>query len=122
MVIVIASKTEYAGTVSPAAIGEETTVIEVGPEDDTYLVEGYLDLSAMEAGDEVVVRIYIAVDGTNYRKFLEVFFRDAQAEPVKRIHTLTLLSNMLLKVTLTQTAGTLRSFPYGFVKEVMGTA
>jgi hypothetical protein len=32
-----------------------------------------------------------------------------------------LLYNMKYKVTITQTSGTLRSFPYGFLLEVMGT-
>ena len=121
MTVVIASKTRYSGTVSPSAIDSETTVLEIPGETDDYIVEGYIDLSQLESGDEVVVREYIAVDGTNYQKFLEVTFSGAQNEPVIRFHSKILLYNMKYKITITQTAGTLRSFPYGFLKEVLGT-
>ena len=120
--IVIASKTPYSGTVTPSDLNVETTVIEITGESDDYIVEGYLDLSQLQSGDEVVVREYIAVDGTNYRLFLKATFSGVQEQPIVRFHAKTLLKNMKYKVTITQTQGTLRSFPYGFIKEVMGSA
>jgi len=85
------------------------------------MVEGYVDLSALASGDEVEIREYIAVDGVNYRLFIgPVTYSGPVPEPVKRFHTKTMLYNMKYKVTITQTAGTLRSFPYGFVLEVLG--
>jgi hypothetical protein len=42
------------------------------------------------------------------------------SDPIIRFHTKTLLYNMMYKVTITQTSGTLRSFPYGFILEVLG--
>lgn len=121
MPVVIASKTAYSGTVTPSNLNIETTVVEIPGEADDYIVEGYIDLSQLVTGDEVVVREYIAVDGVNYQKFLEVTFSGVQVEPVVRFHAKTLLSSMKYKVTITQTTGTIRSFPYGFIKEVMGT-
>lgn len=120
MPVVVASKTRYSGTVTPADLNIETVVVEIGAQADDYLVEGYIDLSALASGDEVVVREYIAVDGVNYREFCAVTYSGPVSEPVIRFHTKTLLYNMLYKVTVTQTAGTLKSFPYGFILEVLG--
>ena len=120
MPVVIQSKTRYSGTVTPSALNTETTVVEIGAQSDDYMVEGFIDLSALASGDEVEIREYIAVDGANYKLFIFVTYSGPVPEPVIRFHTKTLLYNMKYKVTITQTAGTLRSFPYGFVLEVMG--
>ena len=120
MPVVVASKTRYSGTVTPADLNIETVVVEIGAQADDYLVEGYIDLSQLAAGDEVVVREYIAVDGVNYREFCTVTYSGPVPEPIIRFHTKTLLYNMKYKVTITQTAGTLKSFPYGFILEVLG--
>jgi len=119
--IVIASKTRYTGTVVPPALGAEATVVEVPGAEDDYIVEGYIDLGALSSGDAAEVREYIAVDGVNYRVFLRHTFSGPVAEPVVRLHAKTLLSSEKYKVTITQTSGTLRSFPYAFVVEVLGT-
>ena len=121
MPIVIASKTEYTGTVSPSALNTETTVIEITAQSDTYIVEGWIDLSQLQSGDTVVINIYVAVDGTNYRTYATVTYSGSVSNPIIRIHSMQLCKNMKFKVTITQTSGTLRSFPYGFVLEVMGT-
>ena len=122
MPVVVASKTRYSGTVTPTDLNVETTVVEIGAQADDYLVEGYIDLSQLAAGDEVVVKEYIAVDGVNYREFCTVTYSGPVPEPVIRFHTKTLLYNMKYKVTIMQTKGILRSFPYGFILEVLGTA
>jgi len=122
LVIVVASKTRYSGTVTPTDLDVETTVVEIPAQADDYLVEGYIDLSQLAEGDEVVIKEYIAVDGVNYREFCTVTYTGPVAEPVVRFHTKTLLYNMKYKVTITQTGGTLKSFPYGFILEVLGIA
>ena len=120
MPVIVASKTRYSGTVTPTDLNVETTVVEIPAQSDDYIIEGYLDLSQLAEGDEVVVKEYIAVDGANYRLFTQVAYSGVQSEPVIRFHTKTLLYNMGYKVTITQTSGTLRSFPYGFILELMG--
>jgi hypothetical protein len=75
----------------------------------------------MAAGDKVVIRTYIAVDGTNQVKSDELTFSDAQSIPVVRIPAHTLLYNNKFRVTVTQTSGTLRAFPYSFLQETMET-
>jgi hypothetical protein len=122
MPVIIASKTRYSGTASPPALNTETTVVEITGASDDYIVEGYIDLSQLASGDAVEVREYIAVDGVNYQLYARVTYSDPVSEPVIRFHAKTLLYNMKYKVTITQTSGTLRSFPYGFVQEVLGVA
>jgi len=122
MPIIIADKKRYSGSVSPSDLNVETTVIEVGPESDDYVVEGYIDLSQLQSGDAVTVCEYIAVDGENYQRFICADFSGPVENPVIRFHSKTLLSSMKYRVTVTQTQGTLRSFPYGFIKMVMGSA
>ena len=121
MPVVIASKNEYTGTASPSALNTETTVIEITAQSDTYIVEGWIDLGALQSGDAVIVKIYVAVDGVNYRTYATASYSGPVPDPIIRIHSMQLCKKMKYKVTITQTAGTLRSFPYGFVVEVMGT-
>jgi hypothetical protein len=121
MPVIIGNKTRYTGSVSPASLNTETTVIDIPPQSDDYLVEGYIDLSALASGDQVVVREYIALDGTNYRTFAQVTYRDPVSDPVVRFHTKTIPYNAKYRVTITQTSGVLRSFYYVFILEVMSS-
>jgi len=121
MPVIVKQKEDIYGTVSIPALNTPVAVLEKGPLEDDYIVEGYLDLSVLESGDAFEVREYIAVDGTNYRIFLRCAFQGPVGEPVIRFHTKTLLSFMKYKVEVVQTSGTPRSIPYGFVVEVLGT-
>lgn len=120
MPVVVQSKTRYSGTASPSALNTETTVVEITGASDGYIVEGYIDLSALQSGDVLVVKEYISVDGVNYYTFLTVTYYGPLTDPIIRFHAKTLLYNMKYKVTVTQTSGTLRSFPFSFIVLVMG--
>jgi len=119
MPVIIASKTRYTGSVSPTALNTETTVVDIPPQSDDYLVEGYIDLSTLASGDQVVVREYIALDGTNYGTFATVTYNGPVSDPVVRFHTKTIPNNAKYRVTITQTSGVLRSFYYAFILEVL---
>jgi hypothetical protein len=109
--------------VTPSALNTETTVLEIAGASDDYMVEGYLDLSALQSGDTLVVKEYISVDGQNYWTFLTVTYNGPVSDPIIRFHTKTLLYNMKYKVTINQTAGSAtRSFPYAFIQEVLGSS
>jgi len=99
----------------------ETVVVDIGAQSDDYIVEGYIDLSQLAKDEEVIVKEYVAVDGSNLRKFLGVGFVGPVDEPIVRFHAKTLPSFALYRITLTQVSGTLRSFPYAFILEVLGT-
>jgi len=122
MPVVIASKARYSGVITPSDLNIETTVVEIGSQDDDYIVEGYVDLSQLTSADVVVIKEYIAVDGVNYQLFCQSMYAGPISESVVRFHSKILLYNMKYKVTITQISGTLRSFPYGFVLEVLGIA
>ena len=122
MPVVVASKTRLFGSVTPPALNVEATVVEVGAQEDDYIVEGYIDLSPLSEGDVLEVREYVAVDGANYRLFLRTLFIGTVPEPVIRFHAKTLLKFMKYKVAIVQTAGAIRSLPYGFLLEVLGLA
>jgi len=119
--IAIIAKQELKDTATLTDLNVETTIVEILPQNDSYIVEGWIDLSQLQLNDVVVIRIYIAVDGVNYQSYLTLQLAGPLQDPVYRIHAMTLCSTMRYKVTITQTAGTPRSFPYGFVVEVMGS-
>jgi hypothetical protein len=103
-------------------LNTETTVVEITAQSDDYIVEGWIDLGALASGDAVTIREYVAVDGTNYRTFATVPYSGPVSDPIIRFHSKQLVYSMKYKVTITQTSGTtLKSFPYGFILEVLGT-
>jgi pSer/pThr/pTyr-binding forkhead associated (FHA) protein len=119
--VVIVSKQKTYGTLTIPSIGTETTVIEVAGQNDDYMVEGYIDTSQLQTGDTLTIKEYIAVDGYNYQLFVTRTVYGPVDESVVRFHAKTLLNFMKYKVTVTQTSGTPRTLPYGFITEVMGT-
>jgi hypothetical protein len=122
MPVVITSKTRYSGTVTPQALNTETVVVEIGAQNDDYMVEGWIDLSALTSEDFVELREYVAVDGVNYRLFMPPTTYNGPLEaPVIRFHSKQFLYDMKYKLTIIQKAGTLRSFPYRLLLEVMGS-
>jgi hypothetical protein len=122
MPIIVSSKTRYVGSVTPPSLNTETTVVEITAQSDDYMVEGWIDLGNLASGDTVVIKEYVSVDGTNYRLFIpSTTYNGPVDAPAIRFHTKQFTYNMKYKVTITQTAGTLRSFPYGFILEVLGS-
>ena len=115
----IASKTRYQGSVTPSGLNVETDIINLGDQSDDYIIEGQISLQNMAAGDSVEIKVYIAVDGTNQVLADKMTFSDAQEIPVVRILAHILLYNAKFRVTVTQTAGTVRSYPYSFLLQVM---
>jgi len=119
MPVRIASKTDYAGTLTLTALNTETAVVDIGAQLDDYIVEGHIDVAALASGDTLVVTEYIAIDGTNYRVFNQVTLSGAQASPAFKFHSKILYKSMKYRVTLNQTAGTPRSFGYAFILQVL---
>lgn len=122
MPVVIANKAKYTGIATVSQLNQETTVVELGPFSDDYMIEGYIDLSGLQSGDTTIVNEYIALDGANYTLLYSATVTGPAPQPAVRFHTKTLLSSMKYKVTVNQTAGTPRNVPYYFIVEVMGSA
>ena len=116
MTVVIKSKEVLAGTVAPSALSEPALVVDIPDQPDEYIVEGYIDLSQMLTGDEVVIEEFLAVDGASQRLLTKMTFANAQDEPIIRFHSKTIKRDGKYKVQLTQMKGTLRKYPYYFIK------
>jgi hypothetical protein len=122
MPIIVQSKERYIGNVTPTDLNVETTVVEITAQSDDYMVEGYLSLRNLASGDSVILWEYIAVDGVNYDIFIPPVQYDGPVDAhAIRFHMKLLAYNMKYKVTITQTSGTIKSFPYAFTKEVQGS-
>jgi hypothetical protein len=117
----IKSKTRYQSSVTPSALNTETDLINLGDQTDDYIIEGAVSLQNLASGDTVVIKVYIAVDGSNQRLVDTWTFTGAQSVPVVRIVAHTVPYNGKFRATVTQTAGTLRAYPYYFILEVMET-
>jgi len=117
----IKSKTRYQGSVTPSALNTETDLVNIGDQTDDYIIEGAVSLQNLASGDTVVINVYIAVDGANQKLVDTWTFTGAQSVPVVRIVAHTIPYNGKFRVTVKQTAGTLRAYPYYFILEVMET-
>jgi len=115
----IRDKQRITGSVTPSALNSETNIVNLANQTDDYIVEGYIDLANMASGDVVIVKCYVAVDGTNQRLTDSITFSGAQSIPILRILAHTVPYNGKFRVTVTQTSGTLRSFPYAFIVQIM---
>ena len=115
----IRTKLRLQGSVTPPALNTETDIINLGDQTDDYIVEGLVSLQNMASGDTVVLNVYVAVDGVNQILVDTWTFTGAQTVKAVRIVAHTLAYNSKFRVTVNQTAGTLRSFPYSFIVEVM---
>jgi hypothetical protein len=119
MPVRIKSKTRLQGSVTPSALNTETDIINLADQTDDFILEGQISLQNLASGDTVVLRIYVAVDGTNQIKIDEMTFSDAQTIPTVRVPAITLAYNAKPRITVTQTAGTLRSYPYTIIIQQM---
>ena len=119
MVVRIKRKEEYRGTVTPSDLNVETDLINLGTYENAIILEGYVDLSQLQSGDSVKLVIYIAVDGSNRRKLDTIAVDGPLDNPVVHLLSMTLPKDAQPRVTITQTQGTVRSFPYWFVVQVL---
>jgi hypothetical protein len=119
MPVRIKTKQRLQSSVTPSALGAETNIINLPDQSDDFILEGFISLRNMASGDTVILRSYVAVDGVNQDKMDELSFSGAQSIPVVRIPATTLAYNAKPRITVTQTAGTLRAFPYTIILQIM---
>jgi hypothetical protein len=119
MPVRIREKKRFKGTATPTELNSETTVIDLPNQADDFILEGQISLQNMQSGDTVILKFYIAVDGENQVLSDNVMFTGAQAIPVVRIPSTTLAYDSKPKITLTQTTGVPRSYPYSIIIQVM---
>jgi hypothetical protein len=79
-------------------------------------LEGWIDLSPMQSGDSVTIRLYVKTTPTgSYVKYAEETYTDTQSLPA--LHLVTLPARYGIKITMQQTAGTYRTFSYQFFRK-----
>lgn len=94
------------------ADGTEQTILE---KDSIGTFEGWIDLANMASGDTVVIKVYAkAKSGGSYRQYDSASYSNAQTNPA--VHVTTLSTKYGIKITLTQSAGTYRTYDYNFFK------
>jgi hypothetical protein len=119
MPVRIKSKTRVQGSVTPTALGAETNVFSLDDQSDDFILEGFISLRELAQGDEVVLRMYIAVDGSTRELADEIKVLGPVTPSVFRVPAMTLAYNSKPRVTVTQTSGTLRTIRFTFIYQVM---
>jgi len=94
------------------ADGTEQVVVEASG---ILNLEGYIDLSEMVAGDTVVLKRYVKIEEVgDYKLHATETYTGAQEQPIIRFPPIA--GRYGIKVTLQQTSGTFKSFPYQFFR------
>ena len=119
MPVRIRAKYRYKGSVQPTDLNTETDIVSLDVQDDDFILEGYIDLSNLASGDTVVIRLYVAVDGANRKLLDRMTIYGPVDPPIVRMPAHTFAYDMQPRITITQTAGILRSFPYYFLMQLM---
>lgn len=109
-VVVIGTRTVSENT-ALSITDSETTILEL-TKTECFIVEGYVDLVNMAAGDTFVFKEYFKIDETNYRLYASQTLSDAQTNLALRFHAKTFDDDY--KVTGQRTAGSNRNFAYKF--------
>jgi len=94
---------------------EQNVVLDEVTGNPSRFLEGYIDFVNMAAGDTVVIRQYVSVvTPVAYRQYATETYSGAQAMPM--LFVVSKSGRYGIRVTLQQTAGTMRDFPYQFFR------
>lgn len=96
------------------ADGSEQTVLQ-SEETEVHWWEGFIDLGALQSGEQVVMREYASViTPASYKLYFDETYTGVLANPM--LYIMTKPAKYGLKLTLEQVSGTLRSFPFQLFK------
>lgn len=108
---------EHEGSHTPTGLNVEGAVVEI-TSNKPFFIQGYISLKNLAGGDSVTLREYIDIDNDGvYEKYITRTYTDAQEDDLIRFHQK--IAKYKYKVTIEQTAGTIRSFPYYFIQFVI---
>lgn len=96
----------------------EETVFEY-TKTEPFTITGYINLKNMAEGDITIIREYIklAIDD-EYTLYAEEEYRGKQKEPIINIEKLPAMKGV--KITIQQTAGEMKYYPWEFYSGVVG--
>lgn len=111
-----------AGVLSVTGIGTEYTIREwLTTVADQKRFDAYIDVSNMQSADTIIISIYVRVQtGGSYQLYDQETISGVQSSPILYIPPLP--NDNGLKITIKQTAGSVRSYPYRiYSQEAEGT-
>jgi hypothetical protein len=115
LVVVIDDYVEAAGEATPSNLGEEKEVWRYESQT-PFQVQGFLNTKNMVDEDVLIIREYVSlVYPASYDLLTERTIYGKQKEPLWLIKLLWIPRGY--KITITQTQGTLKSYPYYFVAQ-----
>lgn len=117
----IATKTDAQSSIGPVTLSTVYSVLTVTAQAADYIPEVYLSLQNMQTGDTTVVTEYLGIDGTNYEIYYQNTYTGAQTNSAVRFHGKLIELNMLYKVTIEQTGGTGRAYPYASILQIFNS-
>jgi len=99
-----------SGTISNVSINVENVFFSATTNN---WFSGYLDLTNMASGDTTILKVYTQiVSPGNYVVYVSQTYTGAQSSP--QVYFAPMPSDIAIKFTLTQTAGTARTYQYRF--------
>jgi len=111
-------KLTHLGSGTMVADGSEQRVFAL-ERSEPFKLEGYIDLSKMQTGDEVIIRQYVRLKpGGELKKYWEDTYRGIQDNPIIYITPKPSLYGVL--VTLQQTAGKYITYDWEFYMSITG--
>jgi len=109
------SVARFRGTLVVSGIGVEYTIVEFPDMDKDYIVAGLIDSSSMDETDAVEISLYMAVDGVNRRCVYKSTYHNTYPEEVIYLRPTMAPRDGKVKITLKQTSGTPKSFPFWII-------
>lgn len=106
--VTMSKKAKSIGKGNLTANGTEQTMMEVAQVEE---ISGYIDLSAMQAGDTIQIRQYVKVDA-EFKLYASEPYNGVQSSPA--LYFPKKISSAGMKITLQQTAGIYRRYPHAF--------
>lgn len=103
---------------STDADGTEQTILEVTA-DKLKVLYGWISVNAMDTDDKLTIRTYHDFNG-GYVVHAVEGYEDAQAKSAIYVVDRMFKLGAKYKVTIQQTAGTYRNYPFLFFEEVLG--
>lgn len=95
------------------ADGTEQTLLEFA---DVGRVMGYIDLGNMVEGDNVIIKQYMQViEGGEHRPYADELYSGTQSPPL--LYITPKETDFKIKITLQQTSGKYKVYPYNFMRE-----
>jgi hypothetical protein len=114
LAIIVTTSSAFENSVTPSGLNSETNIVNlpltggITP----YIVEGYVDLTNMAAGDTTVITEYVVLsNGGTAKQLNQSTYSGVQTSP--EIHATSKIAKFGYKLTVNQTAGgTVRAYPY----------